>query len=140
MGLIPAGPFGERVTRRLRGEQVAWLTTVGSDGTPQPNPVWFLWDDDSTVVVYNRPDARRLAHIDARPNISLHLDGDGRGGDIVVVSATARRAPNTPPAHQNPDYVAKYGEAMNRVSGSGEQFARDYSVPLVLALRGVRGH
>jgi predicted pyridoxine 5'-phosphate oxidase superfamily flavin-nucleotide-binding protein len=34
--------FGERVRRRLREEQVIWITTVGKDGTPQPNPVGFL--------------------------------------------------------------------------------------------------
>ena len=36
-------PFGDRVRERLVDEQVIWLTTVGADGTPQPNPVWFLW-------------------------------------------------------------------------------------------------
>jgi hypothetical protein len=35
----PATPFGERVARRLREEAVIWLTTMGADGTPQPNPV-----------------------------------------------------------------------------------------------------
>ena len=51
----PSTPFGQRVQRRLRDEQVIWLTTVGADGTPQPNPVWFLVDG-TTVVVYNRPE------------------------------------------------------------------------------------
>lgn len=34
--------YGARVARRLQDEQVIWLTTVGRDGTPQPNPVWFI--------------------------------------------------------------------------------------------------
>jgi hypothetical protein len=38
----PETPFGEKVARRLRTEMVIWFTTVGADGTPQPNPVWFL--------------------------------------------------------------------------------------------------
>ena len=29
---------------------MAWMTTVGDDGTPQPNPVWFLWDEDGFLV------------------------------------------------------------------------------------------
>lgn len=42
--------FGRRVRERLTEESVAWLTTVGRDGTPQPNPVWFLWDGDAEVA------------------------------------------------------------------------------------------
>jgi len=35
----PSTAFGERVRRLLRDERVIWITTVGKDGTPQPNPV-----------------------------------------------------------------------------------------------------
>lgn len=39
-----ATAFGERARRRLTQEMAIWLTTVGRDGAPQPNPVGFLWD------------------------------------------------------------------------------------------------
>ena len=136
---FPAGAFGERVRRRLGEAYVIWLTSVGSDGTPQPNPVWFLWDGADSILVYNRADAHRLAHIDARPNIALHLDGNGRGGDVVVLAATARRDRQAPASSANPDYVAKYGDGMRRVSGSVEQFAADYPVPLRIEIRKIRG-
>lgn len=139
MSVLPSGRFGERVAQRLRDAYVIWLTTVGNDGTPQPNPVWFIWDGEETLTVYNRADAYRLAHIDARPNIALHLDGNGRGGDVVVVAATAERATEVPPPHQNADYVAKYADGMTRVSGSAEQFATDYPVPLRIRIRRIRG-
>ena len=32
------GLYGERLRRRLTGEMTIWLTTVGRDDTPQPNP------------------------------------------------------------------------------------------------------
>lgn len=140
MNVLPGGEFGERVARRLREAYVAWLTTVGNDGTPQPNPVWFLWDGAGTITVYNRAAAHRLAHIDARPPIALHLDGNGRGGDIVVVAGTARRAPELPAPHLNAAYVAKYGEGMARVSGSVEQFSADYPVAVQIAVERIRGH
>lgn len=140
MTVIPGGAFGDRVRTRLRESYVAWLTTVGDDGTPQPNPVWFLWDGADSILVYNRADAHRLAHIDSRPNIALHLDGNGRGGDIVVLAATARRAPELPAPHENPDYVAKYGEGMTRVSRGLAQFSADYPVPLRIRIRRIRGH
>jgi PPOX class probable F420-dependent enzyme len=140
MSVLPAGEFGERVVRRLHEAYVAWLTTVGNDGTPQPNPVWFVWDGDDTITVYNRADAHRLAHIDARPQVALHLDGNGRGGDIVVVAGAARRAPELTAPHHNADYVAKYGEGMARVSGSAEQFSVDYPVALRIDIHRIRGH
>jgi PPOX class probable F420-dependent enzyme len=136
---LPSGAFGERVRARLRDDYVIWLTTVGEDGTPQPNPVWFVWDGADSVLVYNRADAHRLPHIEARPNIALHFDGNGRGGDIVVIAASARRDPDAPPAHENGDYVAKYADGMQRVSGSPEQFSVAYPVPLRITFRRVRG-
>lgn len=140
MSVLPGGSFGEHVAQRLREAYVIWLTTVGNDGTPQPNPVWFVWDGAGSITVYNRSDAHRLSHIDARPRVALHLDGNGRGGDIVVLSAVARRAPELPAPHANPDYLAKYGDGMTRVSRSLERFATDYPVPLHLAIQRIRGH
>lgn len=133
----PSTHFGEKVRRRLRNDLVAWLTTVGRDGTPQPNPVWFLLDGD-TILVYNRPSARRLAHVRERPAVSLHFDSAG-GGDIVVVTGRAEVAEGEPVPHEHPEYLAKYGEAMRRVSGSPEAFSRAYPVPLRIRPLRVRG-
>ena len=43
MGMIidPTSELGAKVTRRVEEQTLAWLTTVASDGTPQPDPVWF---------------------------------------------------------------------------------------------------
>ena len=134
----PGTPFGQRVQRRLREEVVVWLTTVGSDGTPQPNPVWFIWDG-SEILVYNRPDAHRLTHVRSRPRIALHFDGNGQGGDIVVMSGRAELADEEAAPHEVPDYVAKYGPRMNRVSGNLEEFSRQYPVAMRITDVRVRG-
>jgi PPOX class probable F420-dependent enzyme len=133
----PSTPFGEKVRRRLRDDLVAWLTTVGRDGTPQPNPVWFLWDGD-TILVYNLASARRLAHVRARPAVSFNFDSVG-GGDIVVIAGRAELAEGEPAPHEHPRYLAKYREGMTHVSGSPEAFSRRYSVPLRIRPLGVRG-
>jgi PPOX class probable F420-dependent enzyme len=135
----PSTPFGQRLTRRLRDEIVVWLTTVGSDLTPQPNPVWFLWDDQS-VLTYNRTDSARVAHIRGRPRVSLNFDGDGRGGDIIVITGDARHAPDEPPSHEVEAYVEKYGERMIRVSGSLQKFSQEYPVPIRIFPSRIRGH
>ncbi len=140
MSVLPEGAFGERVARRLREEKVIWLTTVGRDGTPQPNPVWFVWDGAESVLVYNRPDAQRLRHLAERPQLALNLDGNGRGGDIVVVTGPARRDDAVAPPDAHDAYLAKYRDDMVRVSGSVERFAEQYSVALLVEVQRVRGH
>ena len=141
MSVIPDSDFGNRVRSRLRAEKVVWLTTTGSDGTPQPNPVWFLWDeDDDAVLVYNANDANRLDHVAVRPHVSLNFDGNGKGGDIVVLAGVAEQALDVPSADRHEGYIAKYARDVERVSNDPATFAKRYSVPLRIRIAKVRGH
>jgi PPOX class probable F420-dependent enzyme len=133
-------PFGKRVRERLREDTVVWLTTTSDDGTPQPNPVWFVWEEPDSVLVWNRQDARRLDHVAVRPRVALNFDGNGKGGDIVVLTGVAQQAADISGPHQHPAYAAKYGDAMVRVSGSLDAFARAYPVPLRIHISRLRGH
>jgi PPOX class probable F420-dependent enzyme len=135
----PETPFGGRVRRRLREEQVIWITTVGRDGTPQPNPVGFLFQDDNSILIYNMAGANRINHVADRPLVSLHFDGDGAGGDIVVLIGVARRADDIPPAHENQAWLAKYREGMVRRSGSAEKFSEDFPIPMRIEITRTRG-
>ena len=135
----PGTPFGERVRQRLREEQLIWVTTVGKDGAPQPNPVGFLLQDDNSILVYNEANAHRVSHVLDRPQVALHFDSDGTGGDIVVFTGTARRADDIPPPHENQAWLAKYGQGMARLSGSAENFANRFSVPLRIEITRTRG-
>ena len=113
----PAGPgllaidqstaFGARAARHLREDPVVWLTTVSPRGAPSPNPVWFLWDGASSVTVFSLPDAARVAHLAGNPRMALHFGGDGRGGDIVVLSGTAVARPDAPGATQETERIHK---------------------------------
>jgi hypothetical protein len=38
------------VEKRLREEQVIWLTTVRADGMPLPTPVSFLWAGETVLI------------------------------------------------------------------------------------------
>lgn len=136
----PASPFGERVRHRLHEERVVWLTTVGRNGTPQPNPVWFVWDGATSVLIYNRPDAKRLEHIRGNPRVALHFDGNRRGGDIIVLTGRADILGRATPPHEADDYVGKYRNDMVRVSGTLEAFSAAYPAELRVELTRIRGH
>ena len=136
----PATDFGARVARRLTDEHVAWLVVVDGAGTPQPAPVWFLWDGESALI-YSLDTAKRLDHLRARPRVALHFDGNGQGGDIVVLTGEITDAPDAPAPADNPAYVAKYGERISSGGwGTPEKFGEQYSVPLRFTPRRVRGH
>ena len=131
-------PFGERAERRLRDEKLAWLITTSADGTPQPVPVWFLWDGGSSFLIYSKPDTAKLRNIAERPRVALHLDGDGQGGDIVVVVGDAAPT-DDPPSDALPDYTEKYGGFIARNGWTPASFAADYSVPLRIEATALRG-
>jgi len=132
--------FGKRAARRLREAPIAWLTTVDRAGTPQPVPVWFLWDGDRSVLVYSQEMTPKLRNIRRNPRVSLNLDGNGQGGDIVVVLGEAAVSTNDPPANRIPEYVDKYEEYMDRNGWGPDQFAQLYPVPIRITLRRLRGH
>jgi PPOX class probable F420-dependent enzyme len=131
--------FGQRAERRLGEERLAWLTTVSPAGAPQPVPVWFLWDGADSILVYSKPDTPKLRAIAANPRVSLNLDGNGQGGDIVVATGEASVS-DDPPAHEVPEYVDKYAALIERNGWTPESFAADYSVPIRVRVRRVRGH
>lgn len=95
--------------------------------------------DDTSAVVYNRRDANRLTHLRSRPQVCLHLDGDGRGGNIVVLTGRAHVLEGHPLPHELPGYLNKYSESMTRVSGSPEAFSEAYPVPVRVDVAHVRG-
>ncbi len=131
-------PFGQRAQRRLRDELIGWLITTSPDGTPQPVPVWFLWDRPDSFLVYSKPGTAKLRNIAERPRVALHLDGDGTGGDIVVVLGEAALA-DDPPAHEVPAYVEKYAELIAGHTWTPESFAAEYSVAVRIVATRLRG-
>ena len=103
--------------------------------------VWFLWDDaTSTILIYSRADARRLAHVQQNPRVALNFDGNGFGGDIIVITGEARVSSDDPSADQLPAYVEKYGDFIATRYETPENFASIYSVALRIHPIAIRGH
>jgi PPOX class probable F420-dependent enzyme len=131
--------FGARVAAHLREEIVVWLTTVSPSGAPLPMPVWFLWEGGESVTMFSR-DSARVRNLEANPNVSLNFAGNGRGGDIVVLSGRATVDRDAPPANRVGAYVAKYADQIERIGHTPESFAEAYPVPVRIALTKLRGH
>jgi PPOX class probable F420-dependent enzyme len=130
--------FGQRATRRLRETIIGWLTTVSPEGAPQPVPVWFLWDGDRSILLYSRPEKRKLQNIAANPKVSLNLDSDGVEADIVVCWGEVRIS-DDPPGDQIPEYADKYAGRIAALGWTPESFAADFSVPLRIDLTRIHG-
>jgi len=73
----------QEVSSRLSSDHYCWLTTVAKSGQPVPRLIWFYFDG-ADLTVYSMPQAAKVAHIKAHPQVSLNLDSDGNGGGIIV--------------------------------------------------------
>jgi PPOX class probable F420-dependent enzyme len=139
MAVIDASTeFGARVLRHLEQDQVIWLTTVGPELTPQPSPVWFIWDGE-TVLMFSQPGTPKLRNIGLHPRVSLNFNSTEAGGDVVVLNANAAIDDNTGPADTHADYIAKYTGGLATIGMSPEAFALAYSVPVRIRPTNVRG-
>ena len=131
--------FGARAAAHLRDDTVVWLTTIAGKSGPLPMPVWFVWDGAETVLMFSQ-DGARVRNLAADPRVSLNFAGNGRGGDIVVLSGRATVEPDAPPADRVDAYVEKYSEHIARIGLTPEQFGVKYSNPVRIELTRLRGH
>jgi PPOX class probable F420-dependent enzyme len=119
------------VTQRLEFDRYAWLTTVAKSGQPVPRLIWFLFDGKD-LIVYSMPDAAKVAHIKARPRVSLNLDSDGDGRGIVVLGGEATIEADADPLTDT-GYQAKYGEYAKSM-GMTEEFLSAFTARLKISI------
>ena len=130
--------LGVRVRQQLVSEHVIWLTTVGRDNTPQPRPVWFIWDGVA-VLIYSQPRTYKLRHIRRNHKVSVNFNTDWEGEEVAVLTGEARIDPSAPPADKNPEYLAKYDTGITGLGMTPGEFTRDYSVALRVIPMRMRG-
>lgn len=131
--------FGARAARHLQDDRVVWLITVDADGTPQPSPVWFLWDGD-TALIYSQPSTPKLRNIGRHPRVGLHFNCTPSGGDVVILTGDASIDTGAPPANENSAYVDKYTDGIQSIGMTLDAFAQAYSVAIRVRPTSLRGH
>ena len=105
---------------------------ISPTGRPDSVPVWFLWREDDSILVFSRPGKAKLRNIDGNPSVALGLDVTDIGRDIIRFEGTAARSPDHPPADEVPEYAAKYTERIGAIFGTVEQFAASFSEAIVI--------
>lgn len=131
--------FGQKVKRHLDQEYFVWFTTVSTDLTPQPRPVWFIWQEDS-FLIFSQPHTHKVAHLKEHPNVSLHFNTDDKADeDVIVFVGAAEIDAGAPPASEVPAYVEKYKGGMAELGSDPEKFSREYSVAIRVRPTKLRG-
>ena len=132
--------FGAKAVRRLSQEGILWLVTVRHDRTPQPSPVWFLWDGE-TILIYSQPNTQKLRNIARSARVSLHLNSDQWGNEVVIVTGDAQIEENAPLVREVPAFVKKYVHELQSAK-SLDDFDRimdGYTVAIRVTPTGLRG-
>ncbi|MDH3731067.1 MAG: TIGR03667 family PPOX class F420-dependent oxidoreductase [Acidimicrobiia bacterium] len=128
--------FSPKTLDRLSAEHIIWMTTVTPGGQPQASPVWYLWDG-SVFWVYSLDPTRRLDNIAANPRVSLSLNSDDAGSNIVVVEGNAEVVTDAPQSYEVPGYLARYENRMSPWGGP-QGFAAKYSAAIKITPTRVR--
>jgi PPOX class probable F420-dependent enzyme len=131
--------FGRAVERHLKFEHVIWLTTVDAHLTPQPRPVWFLWEYE-TILVFSQPGAYKVRHIRQHPRVSLHFNTDETGDKhVIVITGEASIDINGVTPSQVPAYLEKYKTGIADLNMTPEAFTAEYATLIRITPSELRG-
>ncbi|MFL5669233.1 MAG: pyridoxamine 5'-phosphate oxidase family protein [Chloroflexota bacterium] len=127
-----------RIVRFLEQEPVVWLSTVRPDGQPHLVPTWFWWDGEA-LLVFSRPDARKVRNLRTNPSVMLGLGDAEKDFDIGLVEARAElidrpTAKVLPAAH-----LDKYADQLRSIGLTPAEYAATYSQVIRIVPRGFLG-
>lgn len=115
------------VAARLSDELVAWLTTVSSEGQPQPSMIWFVVEDEH-FVIYSKDATPRLRNIQHDERVALHLNSDSDGDSLLIIEGRAEIVGTGVPPSQDRAYVAKYERHLPRWDFTWESYDKGFPV------------
>jgi PPOX class probable F420-dependent enzyme len=118
----------EGVARRLDQELIIWFTSVRADGQPQSAPVWFVREGEELRIW--SMEGQRITNLRQNPKVSLHLNDDGRGDNIVIIEAEATIDRSAGPGSAHPEFARRYQPVIDSYQQTWDWFDRGYPVPL----------
>ncbi|MFV0308443.1 MAG: PPOX class F420-dependent oxidoreductase [Desertimonas sp.] len=103
------------------------VATIGPDGAPQNNPVWYAWDGE-TIAISQTPDKQKYRNLQRDPRVALSiLDPDDPyrylevRGEVAAVEA-------------DPDY-AFINSLSNRYTGQDYPYLQPGEERLIVRIR-----
>ena len=135
----PNTEFGAKVAQRVEAERLVWLTTVSSDGTPQPNPVWFLWQNGAFLLV-SKPGQAKLKNITRHGRVSLNFEATPDEEQISIFTGSAELIDRASLGQDFLDrYHVKYASGMTNIGMTREQYEAAYTEAIRVIPEKVRG-
>ena len=131
-------PIGRRIKRRLREEQIIWLTTIDVHHTPQPRPVWFHWDG-ATLLIFSQTRAAKVRHIQRHPRVALNFNTDAKGDDVGVLIGEAMIVAKPIAPNRMKAYLRKYRPGIKDIGMTVASFQAEYSVAILVTPATLRG-
>jgi PPOX class probable F420-dependent enzyme len=131
--------FGHNVVKRLDEQKLAWLTTVDSNGTHQPNPVWIIWD---IVVIYiiRRPNQAKLANIRRSSRIAVNLEATTDEEHVTIFTGEAEIIDRADlPGDILDRYAERYAEGMKGIKMTRAEYEAAYTIPIRFTPKKLRG-
>ena len=130
--------IGRTIKRRLKQEQIIWLTTVDAHETPQPRPVWFHWDGE-TVLIFSQSAGAKVRHITRNPRVALNFNTDSDGGAVGVLIGEAQilREPVEPKRMKA--YLSKYELGIKSLGMTLEAMTQGYPIAICVTPHSIRG-
>jgi PPOX class probable F420-dependent enzyme len=89
-------------------------------------------------LTYSQPNTPKVRNVQRHPQTALHLEGDGKGGNIIILVGEAA-VDDTPPADQNPGCLEKYATGIVNIGMTNASFAAAYSTPIRFRPTRLRG-
>lgn len=130
--------FGAKVAQRIEEQKLAWLTTVSGDGTPQPNPVWFIFDN-GTFVIFSQPNQAKLTNIRRTGRVSFNLESIDEE-TITIFTGHAEIVPyESIPKSLLDRYIERYTEGLKNLKMTREEYEATYTVPIRFTPEKLRG-
>lgn len=127
-------PVHRRVLGQLDDDQIIWLASVRPDGRPHNVPIWFLWHDE-TVLILSEERTQKIRNLRHSGAVVLSLETGDAGEEVAFFDGTAEISPE-PAAAWLPRigerYAAKYADGLGRQGNTLEQMAVTYTQVIVV--------
>ena len=131
--------FGAAVIERLEVQKLAWLTTVDSRGTPQPNPVWFIWDG-GVIYIFSKPNQAKLSNIARSGRIAFNLEATADEEHVTILTGQAEIIARADlPADILDRYAERYTAGMKGIQMTRAEYEAAYTIPIRFTPEKLRG-